>query len=295
MTVVGLQFANQIAETRVYKIWNKNSNLIESVAILTITTGQLVSKLTNREPSFLPKITYIVFECTGILALPIAIKIFSKTWEDWRLATDWGGQLSTTTKLFYQGIGILSTTIHVTGTALRVFGYSEATKALFSKIRFLSMVALAMQIGTYLSNLTLLDDLRHTTRLITQIRATDKAILSMDFCKLIKEKDINVHSGLATEVKQLLNKEMQTAFEEYVEEPAVKHYDAILASLKERKRQIQIELTFIPICYAAQWVSTANKETTKDFAARWTVSALWTGENVRQKLFLRKLQRQLQK
>lgn len=292
-STLGLRFANQIAESHVYKTWKKNSNLIESVAILTITTGQLASKLTNREPTLLPKITYIVYECIGVVMLPGSIEILSKTWEDWKTINSWTGRASITAKLFSQGIGILGTGVHVTGTVFRVFGYSEATQTLFNKFKILSMIALGVQIATYISNITLMDDLRYASKLIKDIQSTNQEILSVDFCKLVKEKNGEMHSELATRIKRLLNEELKI-FKESIEEPSEKHYEAILASLKEKKKQIQIQLAFIPICYAAQWISTAHKETTKDFAARWITSALWTGETLRHKIFLDNLEELIQ-
>jgi hypothetical protein len=268
---------------------DKNTDLLSSAGIFAITTCLLAAKIFKNMPPLLSRIAKVVYDFGGIIWLNIQIKDFIKSCKDLnRVASckQWNVLVPVAAKVFVKGINILMTIAIFSGSVIAACGYPQLMMAMLLSTRTVNLSAFFTGIGTdiydYYKNNSLIQELKN-------VDDNEAPLVVKHFHATITAQQIDTdRSSKPYRIAQSLVRQLDMhTIEMYKEIGAEKiTKEKLQPAIVSKNTGTKANLGLITLGYATMGISKAYPNTLADMSVRWGMSALYTGELVRQKVFL---------
>lgn len=284
-------------------ILDRHTDLISSCGILAITTCLLAAKIFQGMPSFLPRLSRIVFNYGGIIWLNVQMRELIKSSKDWMRAFQlscWGDLFELALRVAIKAFNILLTCVNFTCSVVTGVGYPSISLAVQMALRPIALSFLALSILTdsrdYVINKTLLEEFeRIECRPDHAYEIPETVVAILEVFKSAKSQSTPQKQLFADRVvRQLTHTTIQTFQEslsacpvssEELHRDALKLFFLIKDSLVGKQAWTKSNLSLTAMGYLSMGICRAFPETVADWLTRWGNSVLFTDELIRRKLF----------
>lgn len=293
-------------------VLNKHTDLVSSLQILAITTCLLASKLFEGVPVILTRVSLVALNYTGIVSLNVQVKDLLKSCEDCVFGIkhrQWTQVVETAAKVLCKGVNVLLTAVFFGTSLLALAGYPGAVLTAALALRPLSLLVLGVKIISdlrdYIVNETVLkkivkieggEDFRGRIekvmlRFLARIKGTDSAEESAKESfladKMVYQLDwltLETFKERLIGLKESENRHAET----------LKVFYAVRDSVQSGQTATRSNISLTTLGYLAMGLCKMFPDSLTEMASRWSMSVLYTEELIRQKLFQRGLDKQLQ-
>jgi hypothetical protein len=146
-------------------LYKHHSDLLSSFSVLTLNGLILTSKISNRIPKTIPRISVAFLSYTGLISLNIQAREFKKTVHDFQSAFQGQETLDSIVcglKTYVKGCDILLQLTCSIASLLALFGMSAVAGTIFAATPPFALLSLALSIATELYQWQKIDQLSHS-------------------------------------------------------------------------------------------------------------------------------------
>ena len=287
-------------------ILDKHTDAISSFGYLTLNSCILASKIVDKIPVFLPRLSLVILNGGGIIWLNIQVRDCSKSFRDLQLAVrckDYQGMLLTACKTAVKAMDTLLICTMLAASVFALAGFPGITLTIYAVVRPIALVSLAtgigLQISDYFKNKALIKKLER----ISQEENADKRVADiMKYFVMILNKKaskdtIGEERKLAVcLIRQLEYSTVETFQEEIVPkmrdpnylnslegESAQKLFYNIKLSMENKQKMTKASLGLMSLGYVVMGVNRVYPDTLLQSSLTWGISMLYTTKLVIQK------------
>lgn len=286
-------------------IWDKHSDLVQSIGILAITTSLLAAKIFKSIPPLLPRLATVVYNYGGIWWLNLQIRDFLKSYRDLSHTLnnrDWKGIIETAAKVLVKGINILLTCAIFAASISALCGYPQIATAFYLAMRPIGLTTLIItifnDINDYFANKRLLRDLE---KIIEQSRSGQEIAKTIICFKKIIFQSKPLEETLAWKNERTLAEllvrrldcwTIETFKEELSKPPQVDRirqeaervFFAIEVGLHQTQARTKAGLFLTGLGYLSMGIGKAFPESLVEMTMRWGMSVFHTDQLINRKL-----------
>lgn len=293
-------------------VLHKHTDVISSVGILAITTCLLAAKIFPMIPSVIPRLARVIFNFGGIIWLNVQVRDFLKSGRDFFRAMkefDSRGLVETSAKIFVKGTNVLLTCAYFAASVVAFCGAPQISMGIYMGLRPLGLVSLGMgilnDVWDYFTNETLLKEMKllenDGERIVRLVKRFLEHIIGEERMMASGDRDDASERRLVTRLVRQLDMHTMETFQENVGEKVVKDmhvesvrvYETMKDSMINKQVGTRANLNLTALGYAAMGICRAYPDSLIEVAVRWVMSALYTAELLRYKLFQHHLARVL--
>ena len=275
-----------VVYSKTISVLDKHTDLIHNVGILAITTLQLLSKIFEKTPSFLPRLSKVVFDFGGVIWLNIQKKELIKANNDLKRAWHFSKRaacLVLAVKVLFKAINILLTAATFSSSVISAFGFPDTGLSILLSLRSIGLISLGYDIVVHIS------DYFTNQQLLSEMKKTDMTFNPQIINNLYKSsnqyREINDNLMKVDRVFRQINIYHLNELEK-IEDPTLLS-DKIKEILSYNQKMTRVDLSLMGLGYCAMGVCRAFPNSIIETSTRWSMSVLYTAKLIHQKLFLR--------